>query len=56
MAKPKYEEKTVLEIVGILDINEDNQLVVIVDESTYLLEDILKSKLGQEVQFKFTEV
>ena len=56
MSRPKYEEKTVLEIVGILDVNEDNQLVVIVDESTYLLEDILKNKLGQEVQFKFTEV
>ena len=56
MSRPKYEEKTVLEIVGILDYNEDNQLVVIVDESTYLLEDILKNKLGQEVQFKFTEV
>ncbi len=56
MAKPKYEEKTVLEIVGILDVNEDNQLVVIVDESTYLLEDVLKNKLGQEVQFKFTGI
>ena len=56
MSRPKYEEKTVLEIIGVLDTNEDNQLVVIVDESTYLLEDVLKNKLGQEVQFKFTEV
>ena len=56
MSRPKYEEKTVLEIIGVLDTNEDNQLVVIVDESTYLLEDILKNKLGQEVQFKFTDV
>ena len=56
MSRPKYEEKTVLEIIGVLDTNEDNQLVVIVDESTYLLEDILKNKLGQEVQFKFTEI
>ena len=56
MSRPKYEEKTVLKIIGILDVNEDNQLIVNVDESTYLLEDILKNKLGQEVQFKFTEV
>lgn len=56
MAKPKYEEKTVLEIIGVLDIDDEDNLVVCVEEKAYDLKNILKSKIGQEVQFKFTEV
>lgn len=53
MAKPKYEEKTTLEIIGILNLNNDQELVINVDEDVYLLKDILNEKLGSEVSFKF---
>lgn len=56
MAKAKYQEKKVIEVVGILDKDEDGELVVMVDESSYPISFILEKSLGMEVSFKASEI
>lgn len=56
--KQKYEEKRIIDICGVLDIDDDEGYVIIVNESkddetkTYPLIDILKKMEGQIVNIK----
>lgn len=52
MAKHKYDKKLIVDVVGILDVVEDNRLVIMVDEVEYDFADITKSAIGTEVHFK----
>ena len=52
MAKHKYEKKTVVDAVGILDINVDEKLVLIIDETEFDFEEMAKQAIGTEVHFK----
>lgn len=50
--KSKYEDFRCIEICGVLDKDDDDNVVVIVDEDTYQLDDIVKDLLGHTVQIK----
>lgn len=52
MAKHKYEKKTVVDAIGILDINEDGKIVLCIDEIEYDFSEIVKQAVGTEVHFK----
>lgn len=52
MAKHKYDKKLVVDVVGILDVVDDDRLVIMVDEVEYDFADIAKSAIGTEVHFK----
>lgn len=54
--KAKIEEKILLEIVGVLDKDQNDEYVVCVEDKAYNLNDILDRKIGQEVQFKFVSL
>lgn len=51
MAKHKYEKKSVIDVVGNLDIRED-KVVVIIDDVEYDFDEIVKSAIGTEIHFK----
>lgn len=50
--KHKYERKTVVDAVGILDIKEDGKIVLCIDEVEYDFAEITKQAIGTEVHFK----
>ena len=52
MAKHKYDKKLIVDVVGILDVVEDNRMVIMVDGVEYDFADIAKSAIGTEVHFK----
>ena len=52
MAKHKYDKKLIVDVVGILDVKEDDRLVMVVDGVEYDFVDIAKSAIGTEVHFK----
>jgi len=56
MAKHKYEKKTVIDAVGLLDIKEDGRTVLIIDKIEYDFNDIVKQSLGMEVHFTSTSI
>lgn len=51
MAKHKYEKKTVIDAVGLLDIKED-RIVLSIDGIDYDFMSMAKEALGTEVHFK----
>lgn len=51
MAKHKYERKTVVDAVGILDI-KDGKVILCIDEVEYDFAEITKQAIGTEVHFK----
>lgn len=52
----KIVEKRILEANGLLDINDDDQLVISVEGKEYNLIDILKERVGREISIKLVEV
>lgn len=52
MAKHKYDKKTVVDIVGILDVDNNNRLMIVVDGAEYDFADIAKNAVGTEIHFK----
>jgi hypothetical protein len=52
MAKHKYEKKTVVDAIGILDTNEDDKLVLIIDDVEFDFIEMAKQAVGTEVHFK----
>lgn len=50
--KHKYDKKLIVDVVGILDVVDDDRLVMIVDGVEYDFTDIAKSAIGTEVHFK----
>lgn len=52
MAKHKYDKKLIVDVVGVLDIVDDDRLVIMVDGVEYDFADIAKSAIGTEVHFK----
>lgn len=52
MAKHKYDKKLIVDVVGILDVVDDDRLVIMVDDVEYDFNDIAKSAIGTEVHFK----
>ena len=50
--KHKYDKKLVVDVVGILYLNEDGELVVFVDEVPYDFTELAKSAIGTEIHFK----
>jgi hypothetical protein len=55
MAKAKFDVYEQTELVGLLDVNEDNEIVAIVDESMYSLDKILRANLGSTISMKLTK-
>lgn len=52
MAKHKYEKKTVVDAIGILDIKEDGKIVLCIDDVEYDFIEMAKQAIGTEVHFK----
>lgn len=52
MAKHKYEKKTVVDAIGILDIKEDGKIVLCIDDVEYDFIEMAKQAVGTEVHFK----
>lgn len=55
MAKSKYNEYRITDIVGILDIDEDGKYVVIVDNEKHDINTIFGDNVGYEIALKLTD-
>lgn len=54
--KPEYSEKKITTCKGVVDKNDDGNVVVLVDDEVHSVDDLFADKLNQEVEIKFTEV
>lgn len=52
MAKHKYEKKVVIDAVGILDKNEDGDVIFCVGDVEFDFNEMIKQALGTELHFK----
>lgn len=53
LAKDKFDKYTQYDIIGTLDKNEDEKLILIADGMEYdFVEEIAENMLGQQVQIK----
>lgn len=52
MAKEKFDKYTQYDIVGTLDRNDDDQLIVVSEGMEYPLEELMEEMLGQQIQLK----
>lgn len=52
MAKDKFDKYTQYDVVGTLDKNEDDEMIVVADGMEYSLNDLLREMLGQQIQLK----
>ena len=52
LAKDKFDKYTQYDIVGTLDKDEDNKLILVADGMEYDFEEIVEDMLGQQVQIK----
>jgi len=50
--KHKFDKKTVIDAVGILDIKDDKIVLLVGEQEIDFIEDIVKPSLGTEVHFK----
>lgn len=50
--KAKFEQKQITEVIGMLDYDDNGELIIVVEDDTYSLKDILDSKGGYEIQLK----
>lgn len=55
MAKAKFDVYEQTELVGLLDVNGDNEIVAIVDENMYSIDKILRANLGSTISMKLTK-
>lgn len=55
MAKAKLEVYEQTELVGTVDVNEDDEVVAMVDENMYSIEKILRANLGSTINMKLTK-
>jgi hypothetical protein len=55
MAKYKFTDARVTDIVAILDINEDGKYIITLDDEQYDLDQILKEHVGDTIALKFTK-
>lgn len=50
--KDKFEYTKHLDVVGLLDVTDDNQFYIDVDGQPYALDDILAKITGHQIQIK----
>lgn len=55
MAKAKFEVYEQTDLVGTLDINENDEVVVVVDETMYGLDKILRANTPCTITMKLTK-
>lgn len=54
MAKFKFSDSRITEIVAILDKDENDEFIVTLDDESYSLKKILDDHVGDNIQLKFT--
>lgn len=54
MAKFKFSDSRITEIVAILDKDENDEFIVTLDDESYSLKKILEDHVGDNIQLKFT--
>lgn len=54
MAKFKFSDSRITEIVAILDKDENDEFIVTLDDESYSLKKILEDHTGDNIQLKFT--
>ena len=54
MAKFKFSDSRITEIVAILDKDENDEFIVTLDDESYSLKKILEDHVGDNVQLRFT--
>lgn len=54
MAKCKFTDARITEIIATLDVDEENNYIVVLEDESFPLEDILKAHVGDFLQLKFT--
>lgn len=52
MAKHKYEKKTIVDAVGILDRDENGTIIFCVGDVEFNFEDMVEKAIGTELHFK----
>lgn len=52
MAKEKFDKYTQYDIVGTLDKNDDDELIIVSEGMEYLLSELAEEMLGQQIQLK----
>lgn len=55
MAKQLIKKSKILEIKGILDVNDKNEYIVIVEDKEYILNNLLEDMCGTELNLKCVE-
>lgn len=54
MAKFKFSDSRITEIVAILDKDENDEFIVTLNDESYSLKKILDDHVGDNIQLKFT--
>ena len=54
MAKFKFSDSRITEIVAILDKDENDEFIVTLDDESYSLKKILEDHVGDEATIRFT--
>lgn len=54
MAKFKFSDARITEIVALLDKGEDDEFIITLDDEAYSLKKILEEHVGDNISIKFT--